>query len=279
MSSSSIISSIMKRLVRQGVLVQEQDQWHVADGIAEDTDTSALRPLQQGSIVYRIAFGPGAGRKVLTLREAMPIDTETNYETKPLCANEQGFSLHAAVRCHANERLKLERLCRYITRPALANDRIKINAKGQVELKLKTPWRDGTTHHVMLPLEFMQRLAALVPRPRLHLIRFHGVLAPNAKWRPKVVPQPQDSAKALPAAATTTGSQDPPEHGRPMRLGWANLLKRVFDLDLTRCPHCGGDLRIVAAILQRQAIEKILNHLGLDPQPPPRAPARGQMAF
>jgi Putative transposase len=70
-----IIASIMKRLVRQGVLVQEQDQWYVADGIAEVTDTSALRPLQQGSIVYRIAFGPRAGRKVLTLREAMPIDT------------------------------------------------------------------------------------------------------------------------------------------------------------------------------------------------------------
>jgi hypothetical protein len=91
----------------------------------------------------------------------------------------------------------------------------------------------------------------------------------------------QDSAKALPAAVTTTttGSQDPPEHGRPMRLGWAKLLKRVFDLDLTRCPHCGGELRIVAAILQRQAIEKILNQMGLDLQPPPRAPARGQMAF
>jgi hypothetical protein len=100
---------------------------------------------------------------------------------------------HAAVRCHVNERLKLERLCRYITRSALANDRVKINAKGQVELKLKTPWRDGTTHHVMSPLEFMQRLAALVPRPRLHLIRFHGVLAPNAKWRSKVVPRPSEA--------------------------------------------------------------------------------------
>jgi Putative transposase len=113
----------MKRLVRQGVLVQEQDQWR-----ASDTDTSALRPLQKCSIVYLIAFGPRAGRKVPPLREAMPIDTETDYERKPLCAN---------------ERLKLERLCRYITRPALANDRVKINAKGQIELK--TPWRDGTT--------------------------------------------------------------------------------------------------------------------------------------
>jgi hypothetical protein len=275
----AIIASVMKRLVRQGVLVQEQDQWYASDTVADDTETSALRPLQQGSIVYRIAFGPRAGRKVLTLREAIPIDTATDYESKPLCANEQGFSLHAAVRCHANERLKLERLCRYITRPALANDRVKINAKGQVELKLKTPWRDGTTHHVMSPLEFMQRLAALVPRPRLHLIRFHGVLAPNAKWRSQVVSQAQDNAKPLSATPTGTDCQEPPEHGRPMRLGWAKLLKRVFNLDLTQCPHCGGQLRIVAAILQRQAIEKILNHLGLEAQPPPRGPARGQMSF
>ncbi len=145
----AIITSLMKRLVRQGVWVQEQDDWYVADSVAEDTEASALRPLQHGSVVYRIAFGPRAGRKVLTLREVVPIDTDSDYERKPLCANEQGFSLHAAVRCHANERLKLERLCRYITRPALANDRVKINAKGQVELKLKTPWRDGTTHHVL----------------------------------------------------------------------------------------------------------------------------------
>ncbi len=146
-----------------------------------------------------------------------------------------------------------------------------------MELKLKTPWRDGTTHHLMSPLEFMQRLAALVPRPRLHLIRFHGVLAPNAKWRSKVVPQAPDHAKAL--SATATDCQEPPAQGRPMRLGWAKLLKRVFNLDLTHCPHCGGELRIIAAIVQRKAIEKILNHLGLEAQPPPRAPARGQMAF
>ena len=76
--------------------------------------------------------------------------------------------------CGAYQRKTLERLCRYITRLALANDRVRCNAAGQVELKLKTPWRDGTTHQVMTPLEFMQRLAALVPRPRLHLIRFGG---------------------------------------------------------------------------------------------------------
>ena len=91
--------------------------------------------------------------------------------TQTLCAGEQGFSLHAAVRCDADERQRLEQLCRYITRPALTNERVQLNSAGQVVLKLKTPWRDGTTHIVISPLEFMQRLAALVPRPRLHLIR------------------------------------------------------------------------------------------------------------
>ena len=102
---------------------------------------------------------------------------------QPGCVNAHGFSLHAAVRCGAHQRKELERLCRYITRPAIANERLKRNRAGQVVLQLKSPWRDGTTHIVMSPLELMQRLAALVPRPRLHLIRFHGVLAPHAKLR------------------------------------------------------------------------------------------------
>jgi hypothetical protein len=63
-----------------------------------------------------------------------------------LCADMNGFSLHAAVRCEAGNRQGLEQLCRYITRPALANERVQCNAAGQVVLKLKTPWRDGATH-------------------------------------------------------------------------------------------------------------------------------------
>ena len=117
---------------------------------------------------YRIAFGPRAGQKVFTVQGTMPRDAAF---TQALCADVQGFSLHAAVRCAADDRQALEQLCRYITRPALANERVQCRAAGQVVLRLKTPWRDGTTHIVMSPLEFMQRLAALVPRPRLHLIR------------------------------------------------------------------------------------------------------------
>jgi len=142
-----------------------------------------------------------------------------------------------------------------------------------VELKLKTPWRDGTTHLVMSPLEFMQRLAALVPRPRLHLIRFHGVLAPNAKLRALVVPQgPEQPGRSTEVA---TGTECEAEHiqGRPGRISWARLLKRVFDIDMQHCPNCGGgELKIIAAILERPVIEKILEHLGLQPRAPQDAP-------
>ncbi|MFM7549658.1 MAG: transposase [Cyanobacteriota bacterium] len=168
------------------------------------------------------------------------------------------------MRCGANQRKQLERLCRYITRPALANERLSRNGKGQVVLRLKSPYRDGTTHIVMEPQEFMQRLAALVPRPRLHLIRFHGMLAPNVKLRATVIPQPAHRG-SVPAHGHT--------HGQAARMSWARLLKRVFDIDVERCA-CGGKLKIIAAIEEPVVIVRILAHLGLPSRAPPRAPAR-----
>ena len=67
--------------------------------------------------------------------------------------------------------------------PLFKSTRWVFPGKPATLLQLKSPWRDGTTHISISPLEFMQRLAAQVPRPRLHLIRFHGVLAPNAALR------------------------------------------------------------------------------------------------
>ncbi len=115
----------------------------------------------------RIALGPRAGQKVLSLRT---VPSRDEKYTPVLCAEAHGFSLHAGVRCGAHQRKELERLCRYITRPAIANERLKRNREGQVVLQLKSAYRDGTTYIVMSPLEFMQRLAALVLRPRLHLM-------------------------------------------------------------------------------------------------------------
>ena len=226
-----------------------------------------MAPLQAASTSYRIAAGPRAGRKVLTRVGGIVGCGELRepHRSRDLCANLQGFSLHAGVRCEANDRQGIEQLCRYITRPAIANERLGINREGNAVLKLKTPWRNGTTHIVLTPMEFMQRLAALVPRPRLHLIRFHGALAPNAKLRSQVVP--------VPPARTTAGEGDCRHaHGKPARLRWARLLKRVFDIDIEQC-KCGGKLKLIAVIEEPAVIEKILKHIGLDPQPPPRARA------
>ena len=219
---------------------------------------------QAASCSYRIALGPRAGQKVLSLRTLSGRDAKTSAG---LCAAAQGFSLHAGVRCGTHQRKELERLCRNITRPAIANGRLKRDGAGNVVLQLTSSWRDGTTHLRMSPLEFMQRLAALVPCPRVHLIRFHGVLAPNAGLRAAVVPGPplNTSKPGVPA--------DEHAHGAPARMGWARLLKRVFDLDLEHCPQCGGEFRIIAAIEAPEVIARILTHLGLPAKAPPRSPA------
>ena len=134
-------------------------------------------------------------------------------------------------------------------------------------LQLKSAYQGGTTHVVMSALEFMQRLAALVPRPCLHLIRFHGVLAPNAKLRAAIVPSPAQNT-------TEHAAEHAHAQGAPTRMSWARLLKRVFDIDIEHCPNCGGALKIIAAIEDAPVMVRILAHLGLPTRAPPRSPAR-----
>jgi hypothetical protein len=259
-----IIKRILKLLTRLGYLIEEDGITYLARSGSIDPD-EVMAPLQAASSTYRIALGPRAGRKVLSLQHA---PRRAAPPTQALCANAHGFSLHAGVRCDADQRSELEQLCRYVTRPAIANERLSVNRAGQVVLKLKTPYRNGTTHIVMSPMEFMQRLAALVPRPRLHLIRFHGVLAPNAKLRSKVVPAPEQATTADAGECAHAHA-----HSAPVRMSWARLLKRVYDIDIERCA-CGGKLKIIAVIEAPAVIERILTHLGLCARPPPRAPAR-----
>ena len=120
----------------------------------------------------------------------------------------------------------------------------------------------------MSPLEFLQRLAALVPRPRLHLIRFHGVLAPHATLRTQIVPGKPDQVP------TPSEDHDASHRSTQARLSWAQLLKRVFEIDMAHCPQCGGPLTLIAAIEDPTVIVKILAHLGLPTRAPPRSPAR-----
>jgi len=150
----------------------------------DSKDEDPMDTLIGYSTTYRIATGPRQGRKVLTLQSLPAIEepptTRAGYVS--------GFSLHAGVATKANERNKLKRLCRYITRPAVSEKRLSLTAYGQVRYSLKTPWNDGTTHVIFEPLDFMARLAALVPKPRVTLTRFHGVFAPNSKYRALITP-------------------------------------------------------------------------------------------
>ncbi len=181
-----------------------------------------------------------------------------------LCFASRGFSLHAATRITADNRLGLEQLCRYVARPALAAGRLRIIDTDQISFALKTPWSDGTTHLVLSPFELLEKLAALVPPPRLNLIRYHGILAPSARDRTRIVPRGENE----PAQSEST------HQPCPHRLSWCQLLARVFSIDVTQCTDCGGPMTIIAALTDPVSIRSYLEGVGLPARPPPIAPAR-----
>jgi len=126
----------------------------------------------------------------------------------------------------------------------------------------------------MKPLEFLQKLAVLVPRLRLNLIRYHGVLAPNAKLRSQVVPKSIEDNPSEDSVDEVFTLPKPKQY-----ISWARLLKRVFNIDIETCPHCQGKMKIIAAIEDPPTIVKILKHLGLPARAPPRAPANYSSFF
>jgi hypothetical protein len=126
----------------------------------EPGDTEdALIDLQGHSITYRIGLGPHKGRKAFKLQSLPPREEPP---VRDRVAQAAGFSLHAGVAAGADQRGTLERLCRYITRPAVAIERLSLTAQGHIRYALKTPYRDGTTHVIFEPLDFLARLPVLL---------------------------------------------------------------------------------------------------------------------
>jgi putative transposase len=167
--------------------------------------------------------------------------------------------LHAGVDIATNQREKLERLCRYVSRPPVSSERLALTASGQVRYTLKTPYRDGTTHIVLEPLDLMARLAALVPTPRMHLTRYHGVFAPHSQYRAAVTATHRGRGAPQPLVSGAEAAKaSPPRH---VAMSWARRLKRVFGVQIESCAHCGGQLKIIASIEEPQLIAKILLHL------------------
>jgi hypothetical protein len=171
-----------------------------------------------------------------------------------------GYSLHADRLVDAHDREGLERLCRYGARSPIANSRLSLDPTGRVVLSLRRPLRDGRTELAFPPVEFLGRLATLIPPPRSHLTRYHGVFGPNHNFR----------AAVIPAAA----GRNKPGRKPCRRFDWAALMKRVFAIEVFACDACGSAMRILAVLPEGAATRAILGHLGLPTEPPhPRAHA------
>lgn len=266
-----IIRKVTRYLERQKIIVRDEDDHLQMNLDAEDGFTK----LQASSSVYRFLLGPNKGKKALVLKA---VDPDHN-SSQGLAVKSSGFSLHAGVSCKAAERKKLERICRYIARPAVSEERLKMSEKGQVVYQLKKAYDDGTTHVVMSPMELLEKLSAIVPRPRVHLTRFHGILAPHDRHRKLVVPRAPEGDPVQPAdlefKALTPEQQLLENKKKNQRMNWARLLKRVFNIDVETCRSCGGKMRIIAAVEEPEVIKKILTHLGLPWAPPQVRAARG----
>jgi len=142
---------------------------------------------------------------------------------------------------------------------------LSLTDAGLVRLALKAAYRDGTTLVIFELEDFIARLAALVPKPRAHLTRYHGVFAPANPDRARVVPGTRGTRAA--AAGQAMGSGEPSAVDRQRSLTWAQRLKRVFAIDIEVCRRCGGQLKVIASIEDPPVIERILAHLGCDSEP------------
>ena len=170
----------------------------------------------------------------------------------------------------------------------MATERLERLEDGRLLYRLRHRWRDGTTHVLFEPLELIEKLAALVPPPRFNLVRYHGVLAPAAHFRAHVVPNgarlptpdppenPEDPAESTTTEVSRRDREPPcPFPSRPRNYSWAELMRRVFEIDVLECPRCAArPMRILAAIHPPETTTVILECLGLPTRAPPLIPAR-----
>jgi len=228
-----------------------------------DHDPELARTMA-ASVQQRIAFGQRAGEQVRRIGSGFGSKGERPELKSPRCASVNGFSLHANTEIAAHRRDQLERLIRYTGGGAVSLERLTEDDNGDLVYRFTRPWSDGATGIKLSPLELLEKLAALVPLPRAHLVRYGGCLAPHSKLRDMIIPTPRQQGV----------DDDKPKPGTPYWT-WARLLGRVFRLDMTTCPFCHqGSLRLIAAITHESVITRILRHLKLSSVPPPIAPAR-----
>ncbi|MCP4437154.1 MAG: hypothetical protein GY812_16850 [Actinomycetia bacterium] len=255
-----------------GVEIQEITQ-RIAERITRhlqnlDTDEEsehALDAVANASVGHKQLLGARAGQREDRIQGAFATSSAASIK----CATVAGFNLHAGVHVDAGDTETLERLARYVARGPVANERLRELPDGRVAVDFHHRWRDGTTGIVLDPLDLIARLAALVPPPRQNLVRYHGVLASASPLRPKIIGQ------APAKVASSRGLKQPKQAPKRRRLLWAELMRRVFGLEVLECPRCGGQAKVIALIDEPGAIHAILRHLGLPTTTLPLSPARG----
>ena len=256
----TISQRVVKLLEKRGLIVKDEG---VEDKYLDLKSTEPMDYIHSSSITYQIALGKYKGQKALSFK-SLPNIKQKQEKEEPFLSKYSGFSLHAGVSCKSQERKKLEHICRYISRPSLSEERLSVNDKGQVIYKLKKPYSNGTTHIILSPLDFLSRLSSLIPRPRTHLTRYHGVFAPHFKYRSLITPKPKKEEK-----------KEIKENRRSYSMGWAKRLKKVFGIDIQTCSNCGGKIKIISAIEEVHVIQRILTHRGEDYRIPGLFPPRG----
>ena len=188
-----------------------------------------------------------------------------------------GFSLHANTHLRGEDREGIERLCMYGARGPLAVSRLRELPDGRLVYRMKRKAASGADELVLQPLELLRKLVALVPPPRVHLTRFHGVFAPNAGARHRVVPEREGEEPTCASASAADAVPVPPQEPhllRPLadeaprnRVPWAALLRRSFEIDVFQCPQLPGPHA-------RRRVPRRADRDGEDPRPPRPALAR-----
>jgi len=278
-SLGDVMSVAWRTCEKTMALLRERGQWL-------DLDPSDDRFAQQepglaqcynSSLAGVLTLGPHAGQRLL--RIGARASSADNDEKEPESSSGQavtpgyGFSVHAGRRISADDRSGLERLSRYVLRPAVAQDHLTLLPDGRVRLQLKRIWADGTSHFLFEPLDFLAKLAALVFPPKMHRVRYFGCWARRAKLRRLVAPDPANE----PAPCKHEEKAAPAEQAvglERQRYDWAKLLARCFSIDALECAKCHSPMQRIALITKPDAIRKILASVGLAADSPQPAPSR-----
>jgi Putative transposase/Transposase zinc-binding domain len=267
---TTILQKISRRVIRQlrrlGYLETGLDAAVATEYDPLRDHEPALARTLAASVQHRIAGGARAGQQVRRIGAGFGAEGEAPRLTGSRCASVHGFSLHANTAIPAHRRDQLAQHIRYTARGAVSLERLQADANGDLVYTFTPPWSDGTMGIRLSPLELLEKLAALVPLPHVHLVRYGGCLAPHSPLRGAIIPTRRQQGLDEPEACPTSPCWS-----------WARLLQRGFALDMARCPWCQqGMRRIIAVITQGEVIRKILRHLKLSADPPPIAPARAR---